>query len=129
MRAHIYNGLVAGGIAQEAATVALAEPAGDFAACVAEWQRRRDTVLAQLDGLPAVRPAGGWSLLLETTPLGLDPRELSARLLAEKVAATPMPGWGGDVAAGYIRFVYSNEPCDRLALLRPRLERALRTPR
>jgi aspartate/methionine/tyrosine aminotransferase len=126
MRAHIYNGLVAGGIAQEAATVALAEPAEDFAACVAEWQRRRDTVLNQLDGLPAVRPAGGWSLLLETTPLGLDPQELSARLLAEKVAATPMPGWGGDVAAGYIRFVYSNEPCDRLALLRPRLERALK---
>jgi aspartate/methionine/tyrosine aminotransferase len=128
MRAHIYNGLVAGGIAQEAAVVALAEPAGDFAACVAEWERRRDTVLAQLDGYPVVRPAGGWSLLLETAPLGLDPVELSARLLAEKVAATPMPGWGGDVAAGYLRFVYSNEPCDRLALLRPRLDRAL-TPR
>jgi len=125
MRAHIYNGLVAGGIAQEAAVVALAEPPEDFAACVAEWERRRDTVLDQLAGLPAVRPAGGWSLLLETAPLGVDPAELSARLLAEKVAATPMPGWGGDVAAGYIRFVYSNEPCERLGLLRARLDRAL----
>jgi aspartate/methionine/tyrosine aminotransferase len=126
MRVHIYNGLVAGGIAQEAAVVALAEPAGDFAACVAEWERRRDTVLRQLEGLPVVRPAGGWSLLLETPPLGFDPAELSERLLAEKVAATPMPGWGADVAASYLRFVYSNEPCDRLALLRSRLDRALR---
>ena len=129
MRAHIYNGLVAGGIAQEAAVVALAEPPERLAACVAEWQRRRDTVLEQLDGYPAVRPAGGWSLLLETPPLGVDPVELSRRLLAEKVAATPMPGWGADVAARYLRFVYSNEPCDRLAELRPRLDRALSRPR
>jgi len=129
MRAHIYNGLVAGGIAQEAAVVALAEPPEQFAACVVEWERRRDTVLEQLDGYPVVRPAGGWSLLMETPPLGLDPVELSRRLLHEKVAATPMPGWGGDVAAGYIRFVYSNEPCERLALLRARLDQALRTPR
>ena len=125
MRAHIYNGLVAGGIAQEAATIALAEPAEDFAACLAEWRRRRDTLLEQLDGYPAVRPAGGWSLLMETAPLGLEPAELSQRLLAEKVAATPMAGWGGDVAAGYIRFVYSNEPCERLSVLRSRLDRAL----
>ena len=125
MRVHIYNGLVAGGIAQEAVTVALAEPDGDFAACVAEWEHRRDTVLDQLDGYPVVRPAGGWSLLMETPPLGVDPRELSERLLGEMVAATPMPGWGAGVAARYIRFVYSNEPCDRLALLRSRLDRAL----
>jgi len=109
MRVHIYNGLVAGGIAQEAAVVALAEPAEDFARAVAEWERRRDAVLDQLAGYPVVRPAGGWSLLLETPPLGLDPPGLSARLLSEKVAATPMTGWGGDVAARYIRFVYSNE--------------------
>jgi len=125
MRVHIYNGLVAGGIAQEAAIVALAEPAGEFAACVAEWERRRDALLGQLAGYPVVRPAGGWSLLLETPPLGLGPVELSARLLAERVAATPMPGWGAEVAERYIRFVYSNEPVPRLELLRQRLERAV----
>jgi aspartate/methionine/tyrosine aminotransferase len=125
MRVHIYNGLVAGGIAQEAAVVALAEPAESFAGCVAEWERRRDAVLDQLAGYPVVRPAGGWSLLLETPPLGVDPAELSRRLLAERVAATPMTGWGGDVAARYLRLVYSNEPVARLALLRPRLEAAL----
>lgn len=125
MRVHIYNGLVAGGIAQEAAVVALAEPVEDFARCVAEWERRRDAVLDQLAGYPVVRPAGGWSLLLETAVLGLGPAELSQRLLAQKVAATPMTGWGGDIAARYIRFVYSNEPVARLALLRHRLEAAL----
>lgn len=125
MRVHIYNGLVAGGIAQEASTVALAEPPEALAACVAEWGRRRDVVLAQLEGYPVVRPGGGWSLLMETRPLGLEPAELSNRLLAERVAATPMPGWGGAVAEGYIRFVYSNEPPARLELLRARLERAL----
>jgi aspartate/methionine/tyrosine aminotransferase len=125
MRVHIYNGLVAGGIAQEAATVALAEPPEQQAACVAEWERRRNLLLEQLDGYPVVRPGGGWSLLLETGPLGLAPAELSTRLLAEKVAATPMAGWGGAVAEGCLRFVYSNEPPARLALLRARLERAL----
>ena len=127
MRVHIYNGLVAGGIAQEAALVALSEPTEDFAACVAEWERRRDVVLDQLDGLPVVRPGGGWSLLLETPPLGFSPAELSERLLAQRVAATPMAGWGGPVAERYIRFVYSNEPPARLEQLRVRLERALGT--
>jgi aspartate/methionine/tyrosine aminotransferase len=126
MRVHIYNGLVAGGIAQEAAAVALSEPPEDFAACVAEWERRRDVVLDQLGGLPVVRPGGGWSLLLETPPLGLRPAELSARLLAQRVAATPMGGWGGPVAERYIRFVYSNEPPARLEQLRGRLEQAIR---
>lgn len=125
MRVHIYNGLVAGGIAQEAATVALSQPPEDVAAAVAEWHRRRDVVLEQLHGYPVVRSGGGWSLLMETRPLGLEPADLSNRLLAEKVAATPMPGWGGPVAEGYIRFVYSNEPPARLELLRERLERAL----
>jgi aspartate/methionine/tyrosine aminotransferase len=126
MRVHIYNGLVAGGIAQEAATVALAEPPEHLAACVAEWERRRDAVLEQLAGYPTVRPAGGWSLLLETTPLGIDPAELSKRLLGVGVAATPMPGWGAGVAEHYLRFVYSNEPVPRLELLGTRLEQALK---
>jgi aspartate/methionine/tyrosine aminotransferase len=125
MKVHIYNGLVAGGVAQEAALVALAEPAGEAARCVAEWERRRDTVLAGLEGLPVIRPAGGWSLLMDSAALGVDPSELSRRLLAEKVAATPMTGWGGEIAARHIRFVYSNEPPERLALLRERLDRAL----
>ena len=113
-RVQIYNGLVASGFAQIGTRVALAEPPGDLAAANAEWQRRRDETLRQLAGLPVVRPAGAWSLLLDVGALGLDPREVSRRLLEQKVAATPMVGWGGAIADRHVRFVFSNEPVARL---------------
>jgi aspartate/methionine/tyrosine aminotransferase len=91
----------------------------------AEWQRRRDETLRQLEGLPAVRPAGAWSLLLDVAALGLDCGEVSDRLLEQKVAATPMRGWGGEVADRHVRFVFSNEPMERLALLGERVRAAL----
>ena len=90
-RVQIYNGLTISGFAQIGARVALEQPPEDLAAANAEWQRRRDETLRQLDGLPVVRPAGAWSLLVDTRALGIDPAELSARLLGQKVAATPMP--------------------------------------
>jgi N-succinyldiaminopimelate aminotransferase len=57
--------------------------------------------------------------------LGLDCAEVSDRLLAEKVAATPMRGWGGKIADRQVRFVFSNEPVERLALLGDRVRKAL----
>jgi aspartate/methionine/tyrosine aminotransferase len=124
-RAHIYNGLTAGGVAQAGAVAALHAPADDLARAVAEWQRRRDTTLEQLAGLPAVRPAGGWSLLLDTEALGMSPPDLSRALVAQKVAATPMTAWGEQIAPRYIRFVYATEPVARLSLLGERLRAAL----
>ena len=62
----------------------------------AELQRRRDETMRQLD-----------------------------RLGEQKVAATPMVGWGGEVAARHIRFVFSNEPVQRLALLGERVRAAI----
>jgi len=126
---HIYNGLVASGHNQIGVRVALELEDNGLGAANREWQARRDEVLRQLDGLPVVRPAGGWSLLLDTAALGLDPRELSRRLLAEKVAATPMTGWGGPVADRHLRFVFSNEPVSRLEPLGKRVKRALLTSR
>ncbi len=125
---HIYNGLTPGGIAQAGALAALQESEEELRACVEEWQRRRDAVLAELDGYPAVRPDGGWSLLVDTSALGLDPAEASERLLSQKVAATPMHGWGGEVAARHLRIVFSNEPVERLGMLRERLTAALGPP-
>jgi N-succinyldiaminopimelate aminotransferase len=90
-----------------------------------ECQRRRDEPLRQLDGLPAVRPAGTWSLLLDVAALGLDCVEVSDRLLEQKIAATPMRGWGGEVADRHVRFVFSNEPVERLELLGDRVRAAL----
>jgi aspartate/methionine/tyrosine aminotransferase len=121
---HIYNGLVASGFAQAGAVAALTCADDGLAAANAEWQRRRDETMRQLDGLPAVSAAGGWSLLLDVAAMGDDPAALSARLLEQKVAATPMTGWGGDVAARHLRFVFSREPVERLALLGERLRRA-----
>lgn len=124
-RVHIYNGLVASGFAQIGARVALGVPDEDLAVANEEWQRRRDETLRQLDGLPAVRPAGAWSLLLDVAALNLDCVEVSDRLLDEKVAATPMRGWGGEIADRHVRFVFSNEPVERLALLGTRVRAAL----
>ena len=124
-RVQIYNGLVASAFAQIGTRAALAAPDEDLAAANAEWQRRRDETLRQLDGLPVVSPAGGWSLLLDVAALGLDCNDVSERLLAEKVAATPMRGWGGDVADRHIRFVFSNEPVERLTTLGDRVHRAV----
>jgi N-succinyldiaminopimelate aminotransferase len=124
-RAQIYNGLVASGFAQVGTKVALDLGDDEVARGTREWQRRRDETLRQLEGLPVVPPHGGWSALLDTQAIGIAPAELSARLLDHKVAATPMTGWGGDVAARYLRFVFSNEPVDRLRLLGDRVRAAL----
>jgi aspartate/methionine/tyrosine aminotransferase len=115
------------GIAQAAVAAALNAPAAgaDVAAATAVWQQRCQTVLDQLAGYPAVRPDGGWSLLVDTRPLGLTPAELSGRLLKRaKVAATPMDGWGPS-GASYLRLVFANEPAERLATLGGRFRQAL----
>lgn len=115
------------GLAQQAVAAALTAPDADadVAAATAEWHRRASTVMTQLADYPVVRPHGGWSLLLDTTPLGMTPAALSERLLRRaKVAATPMNGWGpsGD---HYLRLVFANEPVSRLADLRTRFQTAL----
>ena len=128
-RVHIYNGLVPSGFAQIGTRVALGLPDDHLVAANEECQRRRDETLRQLQGLPAVRPAGAWSLLLDVAALGLDCVEVSDRLLEHKVAATPMRGWGSDIAERHVRFVFSNEPVERLALLGTRVRAALAAAR
>jgi aspartate/methionine/tyrosine aminotransferase len=123
-KVHIYNAICPGGIGQAALRAALA--VDDLAGCVAEWQRRRDVVLEQLDGLPIVRADGAWSMVLDAEALGFDSAELSGRLLEQKIAATPMKGWGGPVAGRQVRFVFSNEPVERLATVGERVRAALR---
>ncbi|HEY8171404.1 MAG TPA: hypothetical protein VIH24_09970, partial [Candidatus Limnocylindria bacterium] len=124
-RVEIYNDLVPSGFAQVGVRVGLEAGPEDQAAATSELQRRRDETMRQLDGLPAIRAAGGWSLLLDVAELGLDAATVSNRLLEQKVAATPMTGWGGDVAARHVRFVFSREPVERLALLGARVRAAL----
>jgi aspartate/methionine/tyrosine aminotransferase len=95
---------------------------GHVAECVDELERRRDTMLESLPAWPFVRPAGGWSLLLDVASLGLEPEEASQLLLEEsQIAATGMRGWGDEVAARYVRFVFSAEPVERLQEIPERL--------
>ena len=124
-RVQIYNGLVPSGFAQIGTRVALGLSDDHLHAANAECQRRRDETLRQLDGLPVTRPAGTWSLLLDVAALGHDCVEVSDRLLAEKVAAPPMRGGGGEAADRHVRVVFSNEPVERLALLGERVRAAL----
>jgi aspartate/methionine/tyrosine aminotransferase len=119
---HVYNTTTPTGIARAAATAVLRGDQGHVADCVAELQRRRDLMLELLPGWPLVKPAGGWSMLLDVTALGIDPTEASRLLLDESaIAATPMLGWGDEVAARHVRFVFSAEPAERLATIPERL--------
>lgn len=118
---HTYNTTGNVSVARRAAEAVLRGPQGHVAEAVAELQRRRDAILDALDGWPLVRPAGGWSLLLDVAALGTTPEAASAALLKAGVAATGMTGWGAEVAARYVRFVFSAEPVARLATLGERL--------
>jgi aspartate/methionine/tyrosine aminotransferase len=122
---HIYNGICTGGFGQIGAAAAIELGDDDVRLAVAEWERRYDEVLRQCEGLPLVAAHGGWSALIDAEACDLDAAELSRRLLEHKVAATPMTVWGDTVAPKHVRFVFSNEPVERLALLGDRLRAAL----
>ena len=120
------NVVVPVGIAQDAAAIALERSHESLPAYVSELQRRRDTLIAELAGLPAGVPAGGWSLLLRVSDYGLDGAAMSDRLLEQGVAATAMAGWGETHGVQYIRFVFANEPVARLKGVGEKVRRALR---
>lgn len=120
------NVVVPVGIAQDAVAACLEQGDALVAPAVAEWQRRRDALLAELEGLPVVRPAGGWSLLLDAEALGHTGASLSDLLLARAdVAATPMDGWGEVNGGRFLRFVFANEPVARLQGVGARIRAAL----
>jgi aspartate/methionine/tyrosine aminotransferase len=120
--AHVYNTTCPVSIARRAAAAVLRGDQDHVADCVVELERRRDTMLEGLPGWPLVKPAGGWSLLLDVASLGFEPEEASQLLLEEsQIAATGMRGWGDMVAERYVRFVFSAEPVERLEEIPERL--------
>jgi aspartate/methionine/tyrosine aminotransferase len=120
--AHVYNTTCPVSIARHAAAAVLRGDQSHVGECVAELERRRDTMLDGLPGWPFVKPAGGWSMLLDVSKLGFEPEGASQLLLEEsQIAATGMRGWGGEVAERYVRFVYSAEPVERLEEIPERL--------
>jgi aspartate/methionine/tyrosine aminotransferase len=125
-RVHLYNVVTPPGPPQQGAVAALRAEPDDVAAAVAEWERRRDVVVAELEGLPLAPAAGGWSMLLDVRALGHDSFAAS-RLLLERgrVAATPMRDWGEANGDRFVRLVFSNEPVARLRGLGERVRRSL----
>lgn len=57
-RVHLYNVVTPPGITRAGAAAALRSPPEDLRAAVAEWERRRGTVVRELAGLPVRRLRG-----------------------------------------------------------------------
>ncbi len=122
----IYNVVTPVGIAQPAAVSVLTATHDGLADAIVEWARRRDRMVAELEGMPLTAAAGGWSMLLDVGALGFDSFAASERLLARgRIAATPMRHWGEVNGDRFIRLVFSNEPLTRLADLGARVRDSL----
>lgn len=125
-RVSIANVVCQTGIAMGAVAAAITGGDDGIEACTREWQARRDLLLHELAGFQVVPPHGGWSLLVDMAPLGLDGTAASKKLLATAgVAATPMVNWGGASTARWLRIVYANEPLSRLDGIGKRFRAAL----
>lgn len=106
------NVVVPVGVAQDAVAIALEND--DLAETVKELQSRRDVLLKELEGLPIGVPAGGFAMVIKVDGYGLKAKTVSQKLMEKGICATPMDGWGSDEVGELVRFVYSNEPVDRL---------------
>lgn len=125
-RVSITNVVCQTGIAMGAVAAAINGADDGIAASTAELQARRDLLLGELADFTVIPPHGGWSLLVDVSPLGLDGPTASRMLLEKgKIAATPMINWGGAQCANYIRLVFSNESIERLRGIGDRFRRAL----
>ena len=125
-RVSISNVVCQTGIAMGAVATAIKDRDNGIDASVAEWQHRRDKLLDELRNFVVIPPHGGWSFLVDVSPLGIDGPAASKRLLeVGKIAATPMVNWGGEKTRNYVRIVYSNEPLQRLAGVGQRFRDAL----
>ena len=115
MRVSISNVVCQTGIAMGAAAAAIKDPNDGIETSVEEWKRRRDVAVEELKDFDVIPPDGGWSFLVDVSPLDMDAPTASKRLLDKgKIAATPMVNWGSKNSTRYVRIVFSNEPVERL---------------
>ena len=125
-RVSITNVVCQTGIAMGAVATAIDSDDDGIAAAAATLQSRRDLILSELREFRVIPPHGGWSLLVDVSPLGLTGPEASAALLEKgRIAATAMVNWGGEHCANYVRLVFSNEPVSRLRGIGDRFTQAL----
>ena len=125
-RVSITNVVCQTGIAMGAVAAAINGTDDGIAESIAELQARRDLLLEELSDFTVIPPHGGWSFLVDVSPLELDGPTASNLLLEKgKIAATPMINWGGAHCANYVRVVYSNENTERLRGIGDRFRQAL----
>jgi aspartate/methionine/tyrosine aminotransferase len=126
-RVSISNVVCQTGIAMGAVATAINDKNDGIAEFVRDLQARRDLIIDELAEFRVIPPQGGWSLLVDVSPLGIDGATAS-RLLLEKggIAATAMLNWGGTRCRNYIRLVFSNEPVERLRGIGDRFRLALK---
>ena len=126
MRVSISNVVCQTGIAMGAAAAAIKDPDDGIETSVEEWKRRRDVAVEELKDFDVIPPDGGWSFLVDVSPLDMDAPTASKRLLDKgKIAATPMVNWGSKNSTRYVRIVFSNEPVERLKGLGKRFKDSL----
>lgn len=116
---HIFNAIMPSGFAEAGATAALTGTQDEVAASVAQYERNRDVLVGGLNSIPGLRvvsPEGGYYCLANISALGVTSTEFCLQLLAEEeVATTPMVAWGSDAFGHqHVRFIFTNEPEDRL---------------
>jgi aspartate/methionine/tyrosine aminotransferase len=114
-RVSISNVVCQTGIAMGAVATAIDDANDGIDAAVATLEERRDLILSEMRDFRVIPPHGGWSMLVDVSPLGLSGADASAALLEKgRIAATAMTNWGGEHCENYVRLVYSNEPASRL---------------
>jgi N-succinyldiaminopimelate aminotransferase len=116
---HIFNAIMPSGFAQAGAEAALTGSQDWQQELVAAFERNQAALLEELAVAPGVEPVpaeGGWWFLADVEGTGLDADSFCTRALQEaNVALTPMRGWGSDdFGAHQVRFIFSNEPEERI---------------
>jgi len=78
-----------------------------------------------MQGLPVMRPAGGWSLLVDGSGLGLTGVDMSRRLFDQaRIAADTHERPGRGQRCQFLRLVFANESLERLRGIGARARRA-----
>lgn len=127
-KVHQYVIMSAPTMAQHAALDALENGEPDVRDMVAEYDLRRQTILAGLNsiGLPTFEPRGAFYVFPDVRPTGLTSGEFSEKLLMdEHVAAVPGDAFG-ESGAGFVRMSYCNS-MENLEEALTRIERFVRS--
>ena len=112
VRVHQYTVTCASSFVQDASVTALEECAGDVEEMRAEYQRRKDYLVKELnsiEGISTNHPTGAFYIFVNVKSLGMTSMEVSEYLLEHaKVAIVPGSAFGSE-GEGYLRISYATK--------------------